>query len=166
MSTLSQFADPYADTLELPTNWGTSAFAAEWEREQIDIHLGAHFQVVREIGRGGIVIQHQNAAVITQNEVRFVGILAAQTASGSDRIGIRDDRTDLSRIDGQCDASIDLAGEQHRRELLAGLDPLDVSACCTATWASASATQISAFRNSSAASIESTPVNFKTTRSF
>ncbi|MFL6274081.1 MAG: FG-GAP-like repeat-containing protein [Blastocatellia bacterium] len=41
-----------------------------------------------EIGRGGIVIQHQTSVSITQNEVRFVGNLVAQTAGGNDRIGI------------------------------------------------------------------------------
>ena len=41
-----------------------------------------------QMGRGGIVIQQQNAAAILQNEVRFVGILITQTATGSDKVGI------------------------------------------------------------------------------
>src|ERR1051325_8692896 len=54
MSTLSHLVDPFADTLELPTDWETGVFAAEWEREQINTHLSGHFQIVREIGRGGM----------------------------------------------------------------------------------------------------------------
>jgi eukaryotic-like serine/threonine-protein kinase len=46
--------DPYADTLELPTNGMLGAVSVQWEREQILEHLGAQYQVVREIGRGGM----------------------------------------------------------------------------------------------------------------
>jgi uncharacterized repeat protein (TIGR02543 family) len=42
-----------------------------------------------QIGRGGIILQYQNLAAVTGNEVRFVGILYTQTVtSGYDRIGI------------------------------------------------------------------------------
>ncbi len=41
-----------------------------------------------QIAKGGIVLQHQQAAVVTQNEVRFVGVLVTQTAGGTDRVGI------------------------------------------------------------------------------
>lgn len=54
MSSLSFLVDPYADTLELPITGGLELVRAEWEREQIAVHLGAQFQVVREIGRGGM----------------------------------------------------------------------------------------------------------------
>ena len=40
------------------------------------------------ISKGGIVVQNQNTINITRNEVRFVGILAADTAGGTDRVGI------------------------------------------------------------------------------
>lgn len=40
------------------------------------------------ISKGGIVIQHQNAVNITRNEIRFVGILAADAGAGTDRVGI------------------------------------------------------------------------------
>ena len=53
MSPLSFLVDPYADTLELPVS-GALAVSAQWEHEQITKHLGAQFQVVREIGRGGM----------------------------------------------------------------------------------------------------------------
>lgn len=56
MSSLSFLVDPYADTLELPTSGALPAVTAEWEREQIVEHLGAHFQIVRELGRGGMGI--------------------------------------------------------------------------------------------------------------
>ncbi len=41
-----------------------------------------------QIAKGGIVVQYQQGASITQNEVRFVGVLATQTGSGTDRVGI------------------------------------------------------------------------------
>jgi serine/threonine-protein kinase len=54
MSPLELLADPYADTLEMPTNGMLGAVSAEWEREQVLEHLGAQYQIVREIGRGGM----------------------------------------------------------------------------------------------------------------
>lgn len=54
MSPLSFLVDPYADTLELPTSGELPSVSAAWEHEQIIKHLGAQFQVVREIGRGGM----------------------------------------------------------------------------------------------------------------
>jgi serine/threonine-protein kinase len=56
MSSLSYLVDPYADTLELPVSGELPAVPAEWEREQIVEHLGAQFQIVRELGRGGMGI--------------------------------------------------------------------------------------------------------------
>ena len=41
-----------------------------------------------EIGKGGIVLQYQNLATVTQNVVRCVGALRDQTAPGTDRVGI------------------------------------------------------------------------------
>jgi|GEM_PF-2691768 len=41
-----------------------------------------------EIGKGGIIVQYQNNVTVTQNEVRFVGLLYAQAGSGTDRVGI------------------------------------------------------------------------------
>jgi len=49
----SLLIDPYADTLEMPIA-GLSPVSAEWEREQITNHLGTQFQIVRELGRGGM----------------------------------------------------------------------------------------------------------------
>jgi serine/threonine-protein kinase len=48
------FVDPYADTLELPVSGEIAVLPVEWEREQIVQHLGAQYQVVRELGRGGM----------------------------------------------------------------------------------------------------------------
>jgi eukaryotic-like serine/threonine-protein kinase len=42
-----------SDTQELPT-WELPSFAMEWERERISRHLSGHFQIVRELGRGGM----------------------------------------------------------------------------------------------------------------
>src|SRR6478672_9779365 len=54
MSALSAFVDRYADTLELPTSGTLAPVSANWEREQVVEHLGAQFQIVRELGRGGM----------------------------------------------------------------------------------------------------------------
>jgi eukaryotic-like serine/threonine-protein kinase len=54
MSPVQHLVDPYADTLELPINWDTSSITIEWERAQVQEHLAAHFQIVRELGRGGM----------------------------------------------------------------------------------------------------------------
>jgi serine/threonine-protein kinase len=54
MSALSVFVDRYADTLELPTSGEIAPVSAEWEREQVVEYLGAQFQIVRELGRGGM----------------------------------------------------------------------------------------------------------------
>lgn len=54
MSPSAILVDPYADTLELPTSGELETVAANWEHEQILEHLGTQYQVVREIGRGGM----------------------------------------------------------------------------------------------------------------
>jgi serine/threonine-protein kinase len=51
---MSFLVDPYADTLELPVSGELEPMSASWEHEQIVAHVGAHFQIVREIGRGGM----------------------------------------------------------------------------------------------------------------
>jgi hypothetical protein len=43
---------------------------------------------VDEIGKGGVVLQYQDGATVTQNEIRFVGGAFTQTTSGTDRVGI------------------------------------------------------------------------------
>jgi eukaryotic-like serine/threonine-protein kinase len=53
MSSPSLLIDPYADTLEMPTA-ASSRAARQWERDRIAEFLGAQFQVVRELGRGGM----------------------------------------------------------------------------------------------------------------
>lgn len=53
MSSLSFLVDPDADTLEMPVA-GELEVSAAWEHEQISKHLGAQYQIVREIGRGGM----------------------------------------------------------------------------------------------------------------
>lgn len=41
-----------------------------------------------QIGRGGIVVQHQVSATIARNEVRYVGVRVGDVTPGIDRIGI------------------------------------------------------------------------------
>src|SRR6185437_9435329 len=48
------YVDPYADTLELPISGELSELPGQWEREQVVTHLSAHYQIVRELGRGGM----------------------------------------------------------------------------------------------------------------
>jgi eukaryotic-like serine/threonine-protein kinase len=54
MSPLSYLVDPFADTLELPISGELDVLSGAWEHEQIVMHIGTQFQVVREIGRGGM----------------------------------------------------------------------------------------------------------------
>src|ERR1051325_11367289 len=54
MSPQALLVDPYADTLELPISGEFGMMSAEWEHEQIVQHLSTQYQVVREIGRGGM----------------------------------------------------------------------------------------------------------------
>ena len=54
MSPQLLFVDPYADTLELPISGELAVLPPEWERDQIVQHLGVQYQVVRELGRGGM----------------------------------------------------------------------------------------------------------------
>jgi len=53
MSPQTALVDPYADTLELPVMNGELA-AVAWEREQVAAHLSDQYQIVRELGRGGM----------------------------------------------------------------------------------------------------------------
>src|SRR5690242_20491252 len=50
------FVDPYADTQEIPIFDRDAASSMPWEREQIAKHIGSQFQIVRELGRGGMGI--------------------------------------------------------------------------------------------------------------
>jgi serine/threonine protein kinase len=54
MSSLSFLVDPFADTLELPVSGELGPVSDAWEHEQIVARIGSQFQVVREIGRGGM----------------------------------------------------------------------------------------------------------------
>jgi serine/threonine protein kinase len=56
VSAVISFVDPYADTQELPVFSGESVSSLPWEREQIATHIGSQYQVVRELGRGGMGI--------------------------------------------------------------------------------------------------------------
>ena len=57
MTIVINFVDPYADTQELPVwNGEQAASSMPWEREQIATHLGTQYQIVRELGRGGMGI--------------------------------------------------------------------------------------------------------------
>ena len=50
------FVDPYAETQEIPIFDRGAASSMSWEREQIAKHIGSQYQIVRELGRGGMGI--------------------------------------------------------------------------------------------------------------
>jgi serine/threonine-protein kinase len=55
--TVFPLVDPYAETQELPVwNGQSMASPVSWERELVATHLGDQYQIVREIGRGGMGI--------------------------------------------------------------------------------------------------------------
>jgi len=54
MSPLTSLVDPYADTQELPVWNGELPATVAWEREQVATHLRDQYQIVRELGRGGM----------------------------------------------------------------------------------------------------------------
>ncbi len=54
MSPQSLLVDPYADTLEIPVDGTLAPVSLAWEHEQIVNHLSDQYQIVREIGRGGM----------------------------------------------------------------------------------------------------------------
>src|SRR5689334_12718178 len=53
MSRTSDLDDFTSDTQELPI-WELPSYSWEWERERITHHLRGQYQIVREIGRGGM----------------------------------------------------------------------------------------------------------------
>ena len=53
MSRASDLVDLTSDTQELPI-WELPTYSLEWERERISEHLNGQYQIVREIGRGGM----------------------------------------------------------------------------------------------------------------
>jgi len=53
MSRASDLVDLTSDTQELPI-WELPSYSQDWERERISQHLSGQYQIVREIGRGGM----------------------------------------------------------------------------------------------------------------
>jgi serine/threonine-protein kinase len=53
MSTAAPITDSGSDSVELPNSWDASV-PDNWEQEQLTQHLRSQFQIVRELGRGGM----------------------------------------------------------------------------------------------------------------
>ncbi|HEX8942472.1 MAG TPA: serine/threonine-protein kinase [Gemmatimonadaceae bacterium] len=85
MSPSSFLVDPYADTLELPIPGELKPTSAEWEREQIVKHLGTQFQVVREIGRGGMGVVFLARDIALHRLVAIKVLRYEFTSSGEQR---------------------------------------------------------------------------------
>lgn len=54
----------------------------------VDNLIGPATMGTDRIGKGGIVVHHQNSCTISRNEVRNVGALSADAATATDRVGI------------------------------------------------------------------------------
>src|SRR3954464_13976277 len=83
VSAVISFVDPYADTQELPVFSGDSAASLSWEREQLATHLREQYQIVREIGRGGMGIVFL-ARDIALHRLVAIKVLREEFASSSE----------------------------------------------------------------------------------
>jgi len=98
MRSASLLVDPYADTLELPVSGELDPMSFEWEREQIVRHLGGQFQVVREIGRGGMGVVFLARDIALHRLVAIKVLRAEFTASEAHRERFRREARMTARL--------------------------------------------------------------------
>jgi serine/threonine-protein kinase len=73
----------FAAALQLPHPSDLDRRATSWERDQVVEHLGAHFQIVREIGRGGMGVVFL-ARDVALHRLVAIKVLRAEFASSSE----------------------------------------------------------------------------------
>lgn len=98
MRSASSLVDLYADTLELPIDGAREPLSLDWEREQIIKHLGAQFQVVREIGRGGMGVVFLARDIALHRLVAIKVLRAEFTASPEHRERFRREARMTARL--------------------------------------------------------------------
>jgi serine/threonine-protein kinase len=92
------FVDRYADTLELPISGNLEETSLAWEHEQIVLHLGGQFQVVREIGRGGMGVVFLARDIALHRLVAIKVLRAKLTGNGEHRERFRREARMTARL--------------------------------------------------------------------
>lgn len=116
MSTLAFLVDRYADTLELPVAGKSLSVPPAWEREQIVRHLGTQYQVVREIGRGGMGVVFLARDIALHRLVAIKVLRYEFTSSEAQRERFRSEARMTARLNHPNIVPVHTFGEMHEDE--------------------------------------------------